>query len=280
MKLGCHCVLFQGRIATEPQYILNNLGKTGFSGVEMGARFIGTDKREFFTAALQEAGLELAALHVGVPMELWQESPQKAIAAVLEAADFVKDNPNKNLTMSGHACEKSIEAAKAMNEAARQCRSIGVTLNYHNHASEFLVRDAITYRALREYAPDLSFGFDLGWVQKGGFDPYDVLNDNKGRVKYVHIRDFDRQEMTGKEREEFDALPAAQREAMLANLGGYISPIFPDIGDGKTDFAKLLAFLEDYLPADGWGVVEYETGPQDFERYRKAYLTLSQYRKG
>jgi len=279
MKLGCHCVLFQGRIVTETQYILNELGKTGFQGVEMGSRFIGTDKREFFENALKEAGLELAALHVGVPMPLWQDEPNKAIAMVMEAAEFVKDGPNKNLTMSGSACEKSIEAAKAMNEAAKQCRSIGVALNYHNHASEFLVRDAITYKALREYAPDLNFGFDLGWVQKGGFDPYEVLNENKGRVNYVHIRDFDRQYMTDEEKAEFEAKPKEFQQMMLQNMGGYVSPIFPDLGEGKSDLGKLLTFLQDYLPENGWGVVEYETGLQDFERYHKAYRTLAPFMK-
>lgn len=266
MKLGCHCVLFRERIATETQFILNNMAATGFDGIEMGARFFGIERKEFLQKALDKAGIELAALHVGVPAEQWVSDPEKAIEIVLQAARFIRDFPNKNLTMSGQPVENTVAAAKAMNHAALVCRELGVTLAYHNHATEFSVNDAAMYKAIRDYAPDMNFAFDLGWVQKGGWDIYQVLEENKGRVAYVHLRDFG----------GVDYLPDGETDLKdrYHSSAGTATPFFPDLGSGQNDFKRLLSYLADYLPADGWAVVEYETGEQDFTRYRKARTFL------
>ena len=270
MRLGCHCVLFRERIATETQAVLDGMASTGFEGVEMGARFFGTERKEFLQQALQKAGIELAALHVGVPTQQWVDDPDAAVAAVLEAARFIQGFPNKNLTMSGQPVEDAVSAARSMNRAALACRELGVTLGYHNHATEFSVNGGAMYKALRDHAPDMNFAFDLGWVQKGGYGLYQVLEENRGRVAYVHLRDF----------AGVDYLPA-EETAVKEDYGpsaGTATPFYPDLGGGQTDFKKLLAYLSDYLPADGWAIVEYETGAQDFGRYKKAHDFLESQR--
>ena len=146
MKLGCHCVLFRERIATETEFVLTNMAATGFQGVEMGARFFGTERKDELKAALEKAGIELAALHVGVPMDVWQNEPEKAIETVLQAARFIVDFPNKNLTLSASPCDNLEQVVAAMNKAAIACREMGVRLNYHNHAAEFNVNDAAMYK--------------------------------------------------------------------------------------------------------------------------------------
>lgn len=262
MKLGCHCVLFRERIATETEVVLNELAKTGFQGVELGARFFGTERKSYLQKALHDAGIELAAIHVGVPPEVWQNAPEKAIDTVLEAARFMQDMPNQNITMSCSPGEDLIAIAKNMNRAALECKKLGVTLHYHNHAAEFLNGGAM-YLALKQHAPDLYFGFDLGWVQKGGWDIYEVLESNRGRCSYVHLRDFT----------EAGTLSEGKAEEYSAYTGG-VSHEFPDIGEGTVDFHKLLTYLENYFPQNGWAVVEYETGDQDFGRYAKARAYL------
>ena len=265
MKLGCHCVLFRERIATETEFVLTNMAATGFQGVEMGARFFGTERKDELKAALEKAGIELAALHVGVPMDVWQNEPEKAIETVLQAARFIVDFPNKNLTMSASPCDNLEQVVAAMNKAAIACREMDVRLNYHTPAAEFNVNDAAMYKALRDHAPDICFGFDLGWIQKGGYDLYEVLEENRGRVSYVHLRDFG----------GLSYLPAdAEVKEDYSSYVGKATPFFPDLGGGETDFKKLLAYLKEYLPEDGWAIVEYETGEQDFDRYTKAKAFL------
>lgn len=248
MKLGCHCVLFKERIATETKSLLAEIAKTGFQGVELGIRFFGTERKDDLNAALSEAGLSLAGLHAGAPMEMWADAPGQACEIMKKAAMFLRGLPGKNLIMSGQPVQDPVRVAEGIDAAARACAELGVTLHYHNHAGEFL-DGAAMYNALRDRAPNVKFGFDLGWVQKGGFDPYRVLEDNRGRVSYVHLRDYDKPE--GRE--------------------------FPDLGGGGTDFSRLMPYLRDYLPEDGWAVVEYETGEEDLGRYARACEFLKKY---
>ncbi|MDL2232274.1 sugar phosphate isomerase/epimerase [Ruminococcaceae bacterium OttesenSCG-928-L11] len=246
MKLGCHAVLFKDKIATDTQNVLNRLAQTGFQGAEMGARFFGMERQAELAAALQSAGIELSALHIGMPTAMWAENPEQARGIVRQAALFVKGIPCKNLMMSGQVCDNLPLVAKNINLAAEECLESGVVLNYHNHKGEF-DNDAEMYKILREQAPSLFFGFDLGWVRKGGYDIYRALEENQGRVGYVHVRDC------GDDRESHE---------------------FPDLGSGNEDLKKLMAYLSGYLPADGWAVVEYETGEENFERYDTAYRYL------
>ncbi len=242
MKFGCHAVLFADRIRTEPLSLLQELKETGFSGVEFGARFVPLEDRTAVMEAFQKTGLEIAAIHY---MSLdWLSDPEKAIAGAVEEAKFLSAAGGKNLTMSFMAKPEDdlTVMAKNINQAAKAVKEYGVFLNYHNHNWEFQQNGAC-YRALCQYAPDLYFGFDLGWVRKGGFDPVAVLRENAGRVRYVHLRD-----------------PGDDLE----------SRTFPDLGEGKTDLKGQLAVLKEILPEDGWVVVEYETGEPDAKRYQKA----------
>ena len=89
----------------------------------------------------------------------------------------------------------------------------------------------------------LSFALDLGWVVKTGIGALEVIEELRGRLSYVHLRDW-----SGSQ--------------------------FVDIGEGTTDIDGLVTALGPVLGDDGWLVVEYETGPQEMERYERAYERL------
>ena len=250
MKIGCHAVMFAAKLATDTEEVIRQIGTTGFQGIEAGSRFIAIDNRQTLMTALQENHLELAAIHYGT-ME-WRANPEAAIKGAVEEAAFMSKNSSRNINMSFMPQEgddfKAL--AKIFNEAALACKEQGVSFNYHNHAGEF-ANDGAFYYTLLEYAPDLNFAFDLGWVYRGGFDPLKVLREAEGRCHYVHLRDPD----DGPNSIEFDGRSFYQ---------------FPELGYGKTDLKGQLAFLKEYLPDDGWCVVEYEMGEPDVQRYVRA----------
>jgi sugar phosphate isomerase/epimerase len=133
------------------------------------------------------------------------------------------------------------EAAVCLNDIAGQIKAKGVTLNYHNHAAEFANGGAI-YRVLLNLVPNMHFAFDLGWVEAGGGNVEAVLKETKGRVRYVHLRD----------------LAAADGKD------------FVDLGLGVSDIPKIITLAKEAIGAEGWIVVEYETGERDFSRYLRA----------
>lgn len=244
MRLGCHAVLFREKIKSDTEGIIKGLSETGFQGSEVGSRFFGTEEKEMLLGILDKYNYQLSGMHVGVPLKDWAdiEKREEQKENVLKVAKFVKDMPNKNVIMSGSDLEEGYDLktiVEAIEEVAKACLELGVRLHYHNHAWEFK-NDAKIFKALVEYAPSLYFALDLGWVHVGGFDPIQIIEKHKDRISYVHLRDADE------------------------------NGEFVDLGEGAFHYSKLMSLLKEVLGEEGWAIVEYEEGEQNFERYNKA----------
>lgn len=247
MKVGCHAVLFKEKIATETEKILEGLKSTGFEGVEIGSRFFPPENAAELKKQMDAHHLSMSGMHVGIPIQEWIEYYPSAEAKIRRVISCVKHFPDKNIILSGSPVTEEMDlvtAAKGINRAAKICKEEGTMLNFHNHAWEF-VNDGKWFYRLLEHAPDLFFAFDLGWVQKGGFEPIKVLELAKKRVHYVHLR---------------DAKPEDK---------GWD---FCDIGQGFYDLKAIIAKLIE-MNVD-WTIVEYETGEESFDRYKKAKVYI------
>lgn len=83
--------------------------------------------------------------------------------------------------------------AATLNRAGEACRKAGLVLCYHNHAFEFepapgggTLLDVL----LAESDPKLvQLEMDVMWVTVAGADPVAMLNQYKGRVPLVHLKD-------------------------------------------------------------------------------------------
>lgn len=64
---------------------------------------------------------------------------------------------------------------------------------YHNHATEFIKKDGkpILQHMAEHFSPD-KFGFTLDtyWIQFGGGDPAQWIENFSGRVPVIHLKDF------------------------------------------------------------------------------------------
>jgi sugar phosphate isomerase/epimerase len=255
LNAGCHAVLFGERIKTETGYILENLAKTGFAGIEAGFRFFG-EAVPVLADELKKQGLLLAGFHAGTKFADFLLAPEKTGELLYRIADKLLEVPKavmpfRNIIMSSSyegftAGELNGEpnalsdAARRLNEIAGRVKEKGVMINYHNHSREFADQGLI-YKTLQTEAPEVNFGFDLGWVTAGGGDVTAILKDNPGRVHYVHLRDI---ASNGKD--------------------------FVDLGRGVSDLPGMTTLVKEITGEDGWMVVEYETGEQDFGRYSRA----------
>lgn len=248
MKLGSHAVLFKERIKNDTDALLQEFASIGYQGVEIGSRFFGTDEREVLQEKLDKYGIELSGMHVGVPLVEWLSKPEESANCVLAVAEFMKEMPNKNVIMTGNKQNLVYDVdfkkiAQNINEVSKKCKDMGVTLNYHNHDWEFL-NNAVIYKALVEYAPSINFAFDLGWVYVGGFDPVKIVKEHADRISYVHLR---------------DTIAVGTRD-------------FAEIGQGALDLPLLMNTLKGILGENEWGVVEFDKGEVDMQRYKNAKL--------
>ena len=77
--------------------------------------------------------------------------------------------------------------------AAQKIKEGGKLFMYHNHAVEFQKEEGklILAKIAEDFAPDeLGFTLDTYWVQAGGGDPAWWLEQLKGRIPCIHLKDF------------------------------------------------------------------------------------------
>jgi len=269
MKIGCHAAVFgRQRMATEPEAVFQEIAATGFEGFECNNAFVVGDNESKFNDLLAKYNLELSALHFAGSD--WLNKPDEAIEAAVKIAKYLTTQPSKNIEMSGmwHMFTEEadiITACKNINRAAHEVAQMGVALNYHNHNWEFV--NDVVYKSLRDYAGEMKFGFDIGWMARGGYEVIPTLKANRGRVQYVHIRDPKKLDCDPKDMLMSFPKPG---EAFKPDPERMKKLEFPDLGDGETDLKGQINFLNGYLPEDGWMVVEYETGAPDYQRYVRA----------
>lgn len=84
---------------------------------------------------------------------------------------------------------------KKAEQIGRVLKESEMTFNYHNHDFEFKPledsRKTMMDLLINETDPQL-FNFipDVAWIHYAGFDPVDILEKMKGRVKVLHFKDY------------------------------------------------------------------------------------------
>jgi sugar phosphate isomerase/epimerase len=128
---------------------------------------------------------------------------------------------------------------RQLDVAGAKFRAAGMKLGYHNHANEFYrPAGGATFleRVYAETAPEnIVAELDTYWVQRGGGDVVDWVRRMKGRMPFIHLKDY-------------KVAPSGE-------------PSFCEIGAGTLPFARIIAEAE----AGGceWFIVEQDTCPGD-----------------
>ncbi len=83
--------------------------------------------------------------------------------------------------------------AERCNVAAEQSKKAGIQLAYHNHSFEFEKIDAgkSGYDVfMDEFSDHMQFEVDVFWVKLAGVEPVDLIQQLKGRVSQLHLKDL------------------------------------------------------------------------------------------
>jgi len=210
----------------------------------------------------------LAGLHAAVPLAQLLDQPEESRATLASAAKALREMPEKNIIMTGIAGNVDDAAAgderlgdpaeveklvTRLDAIADEIRTVyGVQIHYHNHSWEFQ-NNGLIYHTLLRLAKSLRLCLDTGWAAVSGFDPVALMQSRPDTFRYIHLRDYSRA-----------AAAAASCFAQMQETA------YTDLGEGDMDYGRLLRCARDTVGEDGWAVIEYERGAQDYLRYLRA----------
>ncbi|MFC7082423.1 sugar phosphate isomerase/epimerase family protein [Halorussus caseinilyticus] len=164
--------------------LLRRVGDTAFEGVEFAG--LGDADIEEVQNALDDAGLDVAAAHVGIE-DL--EADLDGVAETYAALDCERIVV-PYLDAAAFASEQAVaDTARRLTELGARLDDRGVSLGYHNHDHEFAdLGGGSAFETLAEET-DFALELDVGWATAAGYDPVDLLGSLRGRVPLVHLKD-------------------------------------------------------------------------------------------
>ena len=156
--------------------------------------------------------------------------PQPDLAAVIRSA---KALGTKYLVLPylapgerGSGAAFYIELGDKLNRAGEQIKNAGMQLCYHNHGFEFeTLPDGkrMLDLLMSSVKPELvKLELDVFWVSVAGADPLALLNQYKGRIALLHLKD------------KAKGTPVETQESKVSRTA------FAEVGSGVLDFPAIL----------------------------------------
>lgn len=134
----------------------------------------------------------------------------------------------------------SLDEVKAgievLNKTDEACKKAGIGFAYHNHDAEFRAVEGQVPYELFLLQTKIKMELDLAWAIKGGTDPVELFNQNKGRFPLWHVKDLD-----------------ATKEKILPVGEGTID--YKRIFDAAPDAGLKYYFVEHDFPADAYASI-------------------------
>lgn len=226
-RISIQLYTLRDQLAADLPGTLAALRRIGYRRVEH-AGFVGRTAAEF-RAALDAAGLRATSGHTGIPQPFDAATWERALADANTLGCKKIVHPYFGRDAEGRPYRDPAiyrALARDLNQAGRLAERAGLDFGYHNHQLEFVpLTDGSTGFDIltRQTDPRLvHFELDLYWTWRGAHDPVDVIRENRGRIRQVHVKDLDVE-------------------------GG-----FADLGDGVIDFGRIFAHereagIEEYI---------------------------------
>jgi sugar phosphate isomerase/epimerase len=161
---------------------LAQLAEAGVGDVELAGFYDRTPAE--LRERLDAAGLKAVSGHV--PIEGWEEAPDRVVAA----AETLGCDTLVVPWVPPPATAAEADAVIARISRAREvAESAGLTFAYHNHDFEFRTLDDGTDLWSRITAAQIPHQPDVGWLTVAGRDPVATINELAGRCPSVHAKD-------------------------------------------------------------------------------------------
>lgn len=215
-EIGIQLYTLRNEINKDVKATLKAVAEAGYYQVEG----YGFPDAEAMFAAAKDNGLKVDSSHFNWDSVVNPDDPgvppfEKILEQANEAGlkhlviPYLADRNRKTLDDYKQLCERC-------NRGAELAAKAGIQLAYHNHAFEFkpMAKGQTGYDVLMaEFSKQMKFEVDVFWVQVGGHEPVKLIQQLKGRVSQLHLKDLNQSLKT-------------------PNYGGIPKEAFEELGDG------------------------------------------------
>ena len=188
MLLGAQLYTVRSRLTStqEIEQTLKKIKKIGYDSVQL---FGSVELMEDCAKYSEDAGLST----VGVLVDMnFCEKYEQELFGICKKYNI----PDIGISSSPHEYQDPDAYIERVHSFAKKVKAESFTFSYHNHGHEFVrLSDGRTAMShfLKKFAPSLvDFMPDTYWVHDGGYDVRYFLEETKGRVKILHLKDLKR----------------------------------------------------------------------------------------
>jgi sugar phosphate isomerase/epimerase len=215
-----------------PDDLVRLIADGGYAGLEITDTMIGSYAVRVadFARRLDDAGLALVSFAFGSGGGFTERGQTRAdLDAARRWIDFAAQFPGALVSMGsatvmseGTRGDKFAVAAEIYNRATEIGRAAGVTVAVHpsSHHNTLLLSRADYDQIFALLEPQVGWVPDTGHILRGGQSIGDTLAAHRDRIRYVHLKDVDRQgrwAMLGEGACDVSAVVSAVRQAPLFN---------------------------------------------------------------
>ena len=166
------------------------VAKMGYAGVEFYAPYFDwtPDKAKEVRKLLDDLGIRCFSTHNG-SASYAPENLQKAI-------ELNQILGSKIIVMASSGGAKDIDGwkqvAERLNAGAEKFKAAGIRAGYHNHQTEFKPLEGTRPIEVlaKNTTKDVVLQLDVGTCVEAGYDPAAWINENPGRIRSIHCKDW------------------------------------------------------------------------------------------
>lgn len=245
---------------------IKDVGEVGFRGIQLRSPILKDfgNKPNALADLLKQHKLQFVALSGGGPRGNIYDDREE-IATQVKHATFTRDAGGLYLQMTDSARPKDRKPeskdfktlGRLLTEIGMRTTDLGIPMAYHNHMRSLGEApgevDALMDAADPRYVKLL---LDVAHYAQGGGDPARAIRTYRDRILFLHIKDVQTTEASGKEGE---------------------SPYrFVELGRGRVDLPAVFAALKE-IKFRGWAVVELDTVPDKTRTPKESAIISKKY---
>lgn len=256
--IGVQLYTVRGTVMKDSEHVIKTIAEIGYKEIE------GAGRADLITLLplIKKYGMKAVSCHVETPIITndWDKYKGMKQVPVEEAIESVKNAGVQYFTMpyirpdARGDLDFFRKTADQMNHTGELCKKAGLQFAYHNHAFEFAGKpgerpiDIFKERLDKKL---VTLEMDVFWVSVAGHDPVEMLQEWKGRVALLHLKDKEK------------GTPVQFNE-------GVPKTAFREVGSGSLDFHAILKAA----PAAGvkhYFVEQDQTSGDPLDSLRKSF---------